>query len=149
MHWVDFSDLSWTILNTGYSLSLTPFIGIVKGFFDGNGVGYDIGYAFDVIGYISGCAENYDCLNGMVWYGIEWYLKTNIFLSFCKHSPYFVYLFGHFLNQRLSVCQCHCLCWLHYLWTLILTMPMALQSNLLMTIQCMSCMTMYVKALYM
>ena len=50
------------MLNTGYSLSQTPFIGIVKGFFNGNSVGYDIGYAFDVIGYASRGAENYDCL---------------------------------------------------------------------------------------
>ena len=34
------------------TLSQTPFIGIVKGFFNGNGVGYDV----------TGYAENYDCL---------------------------------------------------------------------------------------
>jgi hypothetical protein len=44
------------------TLSQTPFIGIVKGFFNGNGVGFDIGYAFDVNGYASRGAKNYDCL---------------------------------------------------------------------------------------
>ena len=54
------------ILNTGYSLSQTPFIGIAKDFFNGNGVGYDIGYAFNVLGYASRGAENYGCLISMV-----------------------------------------------------------------------------------
>ena len=63
MHWIcyqhsaDFSDVIWNILNTGYSLSQTPSIGIVKGFFTGSGVEYDIGYAFDVIGYASSGAK--------------------------------------------------------------------------------------------
>jgi hypothetical protein len=43
-------------LNYLKTLSQTPFIGIVKGFFNGNGVGYD------VTGYASRGAENYDCL---------------------------------------------------------------------------------------
>jgi hypothetical protein len=47
------------------TLSQTPYIGIVKGFFNGNIVGYDAaGYAIRV-------AQNYDCLiskvKGTVW----------------------------------------------------------------------------------
>ena len=40
------------LLAIGYLLSQTPFfIGIFKSFFNLNGVGYNIGYVFDVIGY--------------------------------------------------------------------------------------------------
>ena len=46
-------DLKYCKYNTGYSLSQTPSIGIVKGFFNGSGVEYDIGYVLDVIGYAS------------------------------------------------------------------------------------------------
>ena len=59
---VDLSKVIWNILNPGFSLSLTPFIGIVNGFFNGYCNGYDIGYAVYVIGYGSWGAENYDCL---------------------------------------------------------------------------------------
>jgi hypothetical protein len=48
------------IVNTGYSLSQTPSIGIAKGFFNCSGVEYDIGYAFNVIGYM--CRGANGCL---------------------------------------------------------------------------------------
>ena len=39
-------------IDVGYLLSQTPFvIGIFKSFFNLNGVGYNIGYVFDVLGY--------------------------------------------------------------------------------------------------
>ena len=46
-------NLIYNIVNTGYSLSQTPSIGIAKGFFNCSGVEYYIGYAFDVIRYAS------------------------------------------------------------------------------------------------
>ena len=52
----------WNIVNTGYSLSHFS----LKGFFNGNGVEYDIGYAFNAIGYASRGAKNYGCL--MEWW---------------------------------------------------------------------------------
>ena len=48
----------WNIVNTSYSLSHFS----LKGFFNGNGVEYDIGYAFNAIGYASRGAKNYGCL---------------------------------------------------------------------------------------
>jgi hypothetical protein len=57
MPWQNTLTLSWFFncdLKYLKSLSQTPFIGIVKGFFNGNGFGYDV--------YVSRGAENYDFL---------------------------------------------------------------------------------------
>ena len=59
------------------TLSQTPFIGIVKGFFNGNGVGYDV----------TGYAENYDCLISKVKVTVWSYAKCIAQgLVFCLNS---------------------------------------------------------------
>ena len=65
------------------TLSQTPFIGIVKGFFNGNGVGYDV----------TGYAENYDCLISKVkvtvWsyaQGLVFCLNSNVDYAFTNDS---------------------------------------------------------------